>query len=149
MTSCSHHGDRNAHRVCFVQQRAPMLDQLARRLGKRLAAPRLELDLRRDQLARRVLAQGRGVGARLELGEAVDQAQRLGVDDLELLLDREGQILRAGEARAGLVERLQRVGDALAHRRERTSAFVRQTREKAADTARGERSRGAAGVRIT
>ena len=118
-----------------------MLDQPARGLRERLGAPRLDLDLRGDQLARRVLAQRDGVGARLELGEAVDQAVRLGVDDLELLLDREGEILRAGEVIARLVEREERVGDALAHRRERTSAFVLQTRERSADTARVERSR--------
>ena len=115
--------ERDAHRVGLVQQGAPMLDQLARRLGKRLAAPCLDLDLRRDQLARRVLAERRGVGARLELGEAVDQAERLGVDDLELLLDREGEILRAREVGTRLVERQQRVGDAQAHRREPTSAL--------------------------
>ena len=106
MISCSHHGDQG----CVPQaasatpiasasssRRAPALDQLARGLRERLAAPGLDLDLRGDQLARRVLAERRGVGARLELGEAVDQVVRLGVDDLELLLDREGEILRAGE----------------------------------------------------
>ena len=88
-----------------------------------------------------MLAERDGVGARLELGEAVDQVVRLGVDDLELLLDREGEILRAGEVIARLIERQKRVGDALALRRERTCAFVLQTRERSADTARVERSR--------
>ena len=75
-----------------------------------------------------MLAERRRVGARLELGEAVDEAVRLRVDDLELLLDREGEILRAVEDSARLVERRKRVRDAQAHRRERTSAIASTSR---------------------
>ena len=84
-------------RVGLVEQRAAALDERARGFGKRLAAAGLDLDLRRDQLARGVLAERRRVGPRLQLREAVDEAVRLGIDDLELLLDREGEILRTVE----------------------------------------------------
>ena len=150
MTSCSHHGDQGCvPQAASATPIASASSSRARRCsislraasGNDSAAPRLDLDLRRDQLARRVLAERRGVGARLELGEAVDQAERLRVDDLELLLDREGEILRAGEVGARLVQRQQRVGDALAHRREPTSALVLQPRTKSADTCCMERSR--------
>ena len=70
--------ERDADRVGLVEQRAPALDQRARGLGERLAAAGLDLDLRGDQLAGRVLAERRRVGARLELREAVDEAVRLG-----------------------------------------------------------------------
>ena len=135
MTSCSHQGDQGC--VPQAASATPIASasssrarrrssEHARGLGKRLAAARLDLDLRRDQLARRVLAERRRVGARLQLGETVDEAVRLGVDDLELLLDREGEILRTVEDSARLVEGRERVRDAQAHRREVTSALERR-----------------------
>ena len=150
MICCSHQGDHGCvpqaasatpDRVGLVEQRAAALEQRPRGLGERLAAAGLDLDLRRDQLARRVLAERRRVGARLELVEAVDEVVRLRVDDLELLLDREGQILRAREVLACLVERREGVRDALAHRRERTSAFASPGAARNVPIPRVERSR--------
>ena len=102
MTSCSHHGDQGcvpqaAERVRLWRRprRAGLAD--ARRAGRAASAndsvvARLAVDLRRDQLARLCSPSGDGVGARLELGEAVDQAVPPRVDDWNSSLDRECEV---------------------------------------------------------
>ena len=95
---------RDAEAVGEREQVAPAVAERRGGLGERLAAPRLDLDLRRDQLARGVGAERRRVGQRLQLLEPVDHAERLGVEDLELLLDPDREVGRLGEEAAGLVE---------------------------------------------
>jgi hypothetical protein len=58
------------------------------------AAAGANLDLGGDQLADEVLLERRAHGGRLQLLEPVRQRQRLGVEDRELLLDRQGEVLR-------------------------------------------------------
>ena len=150
MISCSHHGDHGCvPQAASATPIASASSSSARRCSTSLRAAsgndsqRPVLTSISDEISSPAVCSPSGdrVGARLELGEAVDEVVRLGVDDLELLLDREGEILRAVEDAARLVERRKRVRDAQAHRREVTSAFVLQTRPESADTARVERSR--------
>ena len=54
-----------------------------RRLGERLAAPRAHLDLGRDQLTDEMGLERRADGSGRDLLEAVDETERLGVEDRE------------------------------------------------------------------
>ena len=141
MTSCSHHGDQGCvPQAASATPSASASSSSARRCSISVRAAsgndsqRPVLTSISEEISSPAVCSPSGVAsrARLELGEAVDEAVRLGIDDLELLLDREGEVLRRVEDPAGLVERRERVGDAQAHRREVTSGF--------ASTARGPES---------
>jgi hypothetical protein len=107
--------ERHAHAVGEREHVAPAVAEQRGGLGEGLAAAGLDLDLRRDELARGVGAERRRVGQSLQLLEAVDHAERLRVEDLELLLDPDREIGRLGEQAAGLVEGLDGVGNGSAH----------------------------------
>ena len=62
------------------------------RLTELGAAPRPNLDLRRDQLADEMLLKLGAPRSRLQLLEAIDQPERVGIEQRELLLDREGEV---------------------------------------------------------
>src|SRR5690349_14248550 len=75
----------------LVELNAALAD-LRGRLGKAFAATGSHLDLRGDQLADEVLLERGSLRRRLQLLEPVRQRQRLGVEDGELLFDREGEV---------------------------------------------------------
>ena len=68
--------------------RAPLAD-LRGGLAEGLAAAGPDLDLGGDQLADEVLLERGAARRRLELLEAVDERRALGVEERELLLDRD------------------------------------------------------------
>jgi len=82
----------------------------SRRCGfhERLAAARLGLGLRGDQLADEVRVELGAGGRGLQILEAVDEVARLRVEKRELLLDREREVLRRLELLPGLPEHLRR-----------------------------------------
>ena len=63
-----------------------------RRLRERLAAPRAHLDLGRDQLTDEIGLERRADRSGREFLEAVDETERLGVEDRELLLHRDREV---------------------------------------------------------
>ena len=75
---------------------APLADRL-RRLGEALAEAGLHLDLRGDQLADEVRLEVGALGRRLDVFEAVHQRERAGVEQGELLLDRDREVARGLE----------------------------------------------------
>src|SRR5205814_7083371 len=80
-------GERDSARL---RKRAKLLPPLAEergRVGERTTAAGADLDLRRDQLAHEVRLELRSLRCLLELLEAVDEAERLGIDERKLLLD--------------------------------------------------------------
>ena len=68
-----------------------------RDVGERRLLARLHLDLGRDQLADEVRLERRVPRRRLDLLEPVDEVERLGVEQRELLLDRDGEVLGASK----------------------------------------------------
>ena len=78
-------------------------DDVARRLGERLAPRRGDLDLARDQLAEDALLQigRRAVAQQLE---GAGERQAAGVEDLVLLLEADGEVGRRREALLDLGE---------------------------------------------
>jgi hypothetical protein len=76
-----------------VKLLAPLADT-RRALVEGVAAARADLDLRGDQLAHEVVFQLGAPGRGLEVLEPVDERQRLGVEDRELLLDGHGEVAR-------------------------------------------------------
>src|SRR3954465_9478820 len=79
----------------------PALRHLLGDLRKRRTASRLDLDLGGDQLADEVLVELGARGGALELLEAIRQLERLRIDELELLLDRDREVLPVLEGLAG------------------------------------------------
>ena len=77
-----------------------------RRLREGLAPAGPHLRLGRDQLADEVVVDGAPGRGSLHVLEAVDQRERLRVEERELLLDRDRQIGAALEGRARLLEQL-------------------------------------------
>jgi len=75
-------------------------------LGKVGALPRSYLGLRRDQLADEMLVELRALRRSLQLLEAVDELEVLGVEQRELLLDGDGEIGAALERFTGARELL-------------------------------------------
>ena len=75
-----------------LQQLPAALGHRRGRLCEGLASSRAHLDLRGDQLADEVLRERRPLGGGLELLEAVDEPQRLRVEDGELLLDGDREV---------------------------------------------------------
>ena len=94
---------RVALAVGVREQLGAVEQQVPRRLPEVQRARRGHLDLRAQQLAGDALAQAfrRRVAQRLEAGR---ERQRGGVQDLELLLQAQVEVQRAGEARLDLVE---------------------------------------------
>src|SRR5579884_1277667 len=102
----AHGGEPDPERL---RQRAQLLAPLAdERCGLRegVAAAGAHLGLGGDQLADDVLLELRPLGGRLELLEAVDEVERVGIEERELLLDRDGEVGNLLEARARLREHL-------------------------------------------
>ena len=93
MIRCSCHGDhgcvpvapkRDSERIDDGLQLRPALGHCSRDVGKRLAAPGLDLDLRRDQLSDDMRLERRSLRGGLHLLEAVDEAQRRRIEEGEL-----------------------------------------------------------------
>jgi hypothetical protein len=72
--------------------------------GEAHAGARAHLDLGGDQLADQVLVDRRPGCGRLHFLEPVDERERVGVEERELLLDRDGQVDAAVEGRPSLLE---------------------------------------------
>ena len=87
------------------QLRAP-LGERGRDVGERLLLAGLHLDLGRDQLADEVRLEDRALRRGLDLLEPVHEVEGLGVEERELLLDRDGEVLGGVEALARLGEKL-------------------------------------------
>ena len=114
MIRCSCHGLHGCVPVApsatpsLVGELVQLLAALAeprRGLVEGVAAAGADLDLGGDQLADEVLLERRALRRGLQVLEAVGQVERLGIEDGELLLDRDREVLRglellAGEARA-------------------------------------------------
>ena len=62
-----------------------------------VAAAGADLHLGGDQLADQVLLERRPLRGRLQVLEAIRQVERLGIEDGELLLDRDREVLRGFE----------------------------------------------------
>ena len=75
-------------------------------VGERGLLARLDLDLGGDQLADEVRLERRVLRRGVDLLEAVDEVERLGIEERELLFDRDGEVL-------GRLEALVRVGEDL------------------------------------
>ena len=75
-------------------------------LGEGLAPAGSHLRFGRDQLADEVVVDGTPGSGRLHVLEAVDQRERLRIEERELLLDRDRQIGAALEGRPRLLEQL-------------------------------------------
>src|SRR5204862_7574103 len=84
----------------------PAFTDLRGSLREALAAAGPDLDLGRDQLPDEVVLERRTLRRGLKPLEAVRERQRLGVEDCELLLDRQGEVL-------AVLERLVRGADLL------------------------------------
>ena len=86
------------------EQPPPAIPLVGDRVVKVLAAPGADLDLGRDQLARDRVGEHRirrrGVAQVLE---ALDEVERAGIEDRELLLQADGEIGRRVELLAGAV----------------------------------------------
>ena len=78
------------------------LGERRRDVGERLLLAGLHLDLGRDQLADEVRLERRALRGGLHLLEAVHEVERRGVEERELLLDRDGEVLGGVEALARL-----------------------------------------------
>ena len=86
----------------------PALAHPLGRLGETGAPPGPHLDLARDQLADEVGVHGRARSGRLDLFEAVDERERLRIEEGELLLDGDGEVdaaSRTPRARSGSARR--------------------------------------------
>ncbi len=83
---------RDAERLHELAELPAPLAQLRGRVRERVAAAGADLDLRRDQLADEVRLELRPPRRFLQLLEAVDQVERLGVEERELLLDGDREI---------------------------------------------------------
>ena len=115
MIRCSCHGlhgmragraERDAARL---GERAELLAPLAEErggVGERVAAAGADLDLGGDQLADEVRLELRPLRRLLQLLEAVDEVERLGVEERELLLDGDREIGHGLERLARLREHL-------------------------------------------
>ena len=75
-----------------VAELLPPLAEQRRGVGERVAAAGADLDLGGDQLADEVRLELRSQRGFLELLEAVDEAERLGVEERELLLDGDREV---------------------------------------------------------
>ena len=133
MISCSHQGDHgcvpqaaSATPIASASSSSARRRSISARAASGNDSQRPVLISISDEISSPAVCSPSGVAS----ARALSSAKRLTrpcvsrVDDLELLLDREGEILRAVEDSARLVERRERVRDAQAHRRERTSAIA-------------------------
>ena len=93
--------ERDPARLGDVAELLPPLAEQRRGLGERVAAPGADLDLGRDQLADEVRLELRAERGLLELLEAVDETERLRVEERELLLDRDREVGDGFEGFAG------------------------------------------------
>ena len=84
--------ERDAARLGERPELLPPLAKQRGRVGERVAAAGADLDLGGDQLADQVRLELGPLRRLLELLEAVDEAERLGVEERELLLDRDGEV---------------------------------------------------------
>jgi hypothetical protein len=85
---------------------------LGRRLGEALATAGADLDLGCDQLADEMRLELGRLRRGVHLLEPVDERERLGIEEGELLLDRDGEVGAAVVGRAGVRQQLL-VGDPL------------------------------------
>ena len=106
---CAGTGERDTVRIRERAELHATLRHPLRGLAERLAPARLHLDLGRDQLAHQMLVELALCGAGLEFLEPVRQLERLGIEERELLLDRDGQVVR-------VLERIARERDLLVRR---------------------------------
>ena len=115
MIRCSCHGlhgcvpvarERDPARLDELAELLPALAEERSRVGEGVAAAGADLDLRRDQLADEMRLELGSPRRFLELLEAVDEAERLRVDQRELLLDGDREIGHRLERRAGLRQHL-------------------------------------------
>ncbi len=83
---------RDPERVRELRQLRPVLREAGHGLGERLGAAGAHLDLRGDQLPREQVRERRVICRRDELLEAVDEAERVRVEQGELLLDRKREV---------------------------------------------------------
>ena len=98
--------ERDAARLDERAELLPALAEERRGVGERVAAAGADLDLGRDQLADEMRLE---LGARrrfLQLLEAVDEVERLGVEERELLLDGDREVGHGVERRARVREHL-------------------------------------------
>ena len=93
--------EEHVEAACELEELAPALAHHRHGLRERLAAAGAHLDLRSDQLADEVLFEGGALPRRLQLLEAVDEAERLRVEERELLLDRDREVPPGSKASRG------------------------------------------------
>ena len=98
--------ERQPHRLDEGAQLGASLDERRRHVGEALAAPRLHLHLGRDQLTDEIRLERRPGGGRLDVLEAVDEIEGLGIDECELLLDGDGEVLAGVEPVARVAQEL-------------------------------------------
>ena len=84
--------ERDPERIDERLQLRPALGHRRGNLGEALAAPGLDLDLGRDQLADEVRLERRPLRRRLHLLEPVDEVERRRIEQRELLLDRDREV---------------------------------------------------------
>ncbi len=87
-------GERDAERIGELEKLRAALPEPGCGPLEVVAAAGADLDLGGDQLADEVRLERRVLRSRLELFEAVRQRQRLGIEDGELLLDRDREVAR-------------------------------------------------------
>src|SRR6185503_3934875 len=95
-------GEGDSPRLDELPELLPALAEERSRVGEGVAAAGADLDLRRNQLADEMRLELGSPRRFLELLEAVDEAERLRVDQRELLLDGDREIGHGLERRAGL-----------------------------------------------
>src|SRR5919108_3093691 len=94
-------GERDAEAAGELEELPATLAHARDRLGPRVALARAHFDLRGDELADQVLLEIAAPGALVKLLEAVDEAERPGIEDGEFLLDGDGEIATVLEPCAG------------------------------------------------
>ena len=98
--------EHEAERLDERDELVAALGDRRRHVAKRLHAPCLDLDLRRDQLAREEPRTACPAAAAYDLLEAVDHVERVGLEERELLLDRDREVRGRLEPLAGLAQEL-------------------------------------------
>jgi len=90
-------GERDSDLVGELVELPATLAEPRRGLLEGVGAAGADLHLGGDQLADQVLLERCPLRGRLQVFEAIRQVQRLGIEDGELLLDRDGEVLRGFE----------------------------------------------------